>query len=143
MQIQLQVRQVNTTYTVTVSSGDESCTSMHDINIGTEQTLSVTVNGSLTLCPNETVELIAESGFINYQWTTSETGSFIVVGESGNYSVSAQTLSGCPASSATYSVFEDAPFADEGTSNGTIDVCDLNSITLTAETGFSNYVWSN
>lgn len=135
----------NTTYTVTVSSGDESCTSNAsvDINIGTEQTLLVTVNGSLTLCPNETVELIAESGYINYQWTTSETGSSIVVGESGNYSVSAQTLSGCPASSATYSVFEDAPFVINVTPNGTIDVCDLNSITLTAENGYSNYIWSN
>jgi hypothetical protein len=136
---------MNTTYTVTVSSGDISCTSNAsvDVSIGTEQTLSVTVNGSLTLCPNETVELIAESGYSNYQWSTNETGSSIIISEAGNYSVSAQSVSGCPASSSTYTVLEDTPFTINVTPNGTIDVCDLNSLTLTAETGYSNYIWSN
>jgi hypothetical protein len=87
----------NTTYTLTVINGDVSCSASAsvDVTVETPQPVSISVNGSLDLCGNETVELIASPNFSSYQWSNNSSSNAIVVSTSGTYSVSAQTSFGC------------------------------------------------
>ena len=61
--------------------------------------LSVTPAGPITLCAGETVTLVAQNGFSNYQWSNNEFGQSLEVGLSGGYSVSANNANGCPGAS--------------------------------------------
>ena len=133
------------TYTVTVSNGNVNCssTSSVDVSIGSTQTLPVTVIGSLLLCPNETLELQADPGFTNYLWSTTETSSSIVVSAAGSFSVSAESVTGCPAVSAVYTVTQDVPFAVLVTPSEDVQLCGNETVLLSAQAGLSNYVWSN
>ena len=133
------------TYTVTVSNGNVNCssTSSVDVSIGSTQTLPVTVIGSLLLCPNETLELQADPGFTNYLWSTTETSSSIVVSAAGSFSVSAESVTGCPAVSAVYTVTQDVPFAVSVTPSEDVQLCGNETVLLSAQAGLSNYVWSN
>lgn len=87
----------NTTYTLTVINGDISCSASAsvDVSVETPQPVTISVNGSLDLCGNETVELIASSNFNSYQWSNNAVSNAIVVSLEGTYSVSAQTSFGC------------------------------------------------
>lgn len=87
----------NTTYTLTVINGDVSCSASAsvDVTVETPQPVSISVNGSLNLCGNETVELIASPNFSSYQWSNNSSSNAIVVSTAGTYSVSAQSSFGC------------------------------------------------
>lgn len=87
----------NTTYTLTVINGDVSCSASAsvDVNVETPQSIAISVNGSLDLCGNETVELIASSNFSSYQWSNNAVSPAIVVSSAGTYSVTAQSSFGC------------------------------------------------
>lgn len=133
-----------TSYTVTVSTGDENCTATAtvDVSVGNTQTLPVTANGDLVLCANETLQLTAESGFSNYQWSNNQNGNSITVNASGTYTVTAESNNGCEAISDPIVVTASAPFQVDITPSGPINVCGSDPVILTAEAGFTNYQWS-
>ncbi len=56
---------------------------------------SVALNGRPALCEGDTVELIAESGYAAYRWSTGETAARITVTTAGIYSVEVTNQSGC------------------------------------------------
>jgi hypothetical protein len=68
-----------------------------DLDICSEFTVTVEASGSTTLCDGETVELaaIGGTGSNTYLWSTGATTTSIVVGTSGNYSVTVTNLAGC------------------------------------------------
>ena len=134
-----------TAYTVTVSTGQENCeaSATIDVGVGSTQTLPVTFQGDQVLCPNETLQLTAESGFTNYQWSNNQTGNAITVSTAGTYSVSANGTNGCNAVSDPIVITASAPFQVDITPPGPINICGANPVILTAESGFTNYQWSN
>lgn len=67
-------------------------------------TLTVAINGDLEICGNETVDLVAQSGFASYTWSNGFTGSTLTVNSTGGYSVSAVTSGGCSAVSGVFNV---------------------------------------
>jgi hypothetical protein len=134
-----------TTYTVTVSTGDENCvaTASVDVSVGNTQTLPVIASDDLVLCANETLQLTAESGFSNYQWSNNQNGNSITVSSAGTFTVTAESSNGCEAISEPIVVTTSAPFQVDITPAGPIDVCGSDPVILTAESGFTNYQWSN
>lgn len=58
--------------------------------------ITITPNGSTTLCPNQNVELTAPSGY-NYQWSTGESTQRITVTQAADYTVTITDCSGCTA----------------------------------------------
>jgi PKD repeat protein len=105
--------------------------------------LDVTPSGPLSFCQGQSVTLTAASGFTGYVWSNSQTGSSITVTHAGNYTVSAQSSAGCTATSPVITVTVD----NQGgvltvTPSGDITICDGDSVTLSAQTGYSGYTWS-
>jgi hypothetical protein len=66
--------------------------------------VSVTPAGPITLCEGETVTLVAQNGFSNYQWSNNTPGQQLVVSSSGGYSVSANNGNGCSGASQVVNV---------------------------------------
>jgi PKD repeat protein len=132
------------TYSVSAEGG--TCGGISDdvvVSVSPAQALSIIPSGSIVLCQGETVTLVAQAGFTNYVWSTNESGNELEVGLAGLYSVSATDENGCTAVSSNVNVSINPVFNVDVTPSGTISLCDGESITLTAQSGFSNYVWSN
>lgn len=107
-------------------------------------TVNVTANGPLALCDGQTVTLTAASGFDSYLWNTGATTAAITVSTPGDYSVTA-IGSGCTLTSQIISVTTagNVPGGLTITPSGNVTFCAGQNLTLTAQAGFSNYVWSN
>ncbi|MDP4759664.1 MAG: right-handed parallel beta-helix repeat-containing protein [Schleiferiaceae bacterium] len=64
---------------------------------------SIAVNGSLDLCPGDSVELSANPG-LTYSWTSGDSTQAITVGQTGNFSVDITNGFGCTSTSALQNV---------------------------------------
>ncbi len=105
--------------------------------------LDVTADGPLVLCQNDDVVLTAASGFTNYHWSNSILGISQTFSQAGNFQVSATDANGCQYTSANQIISIDPPFTISINPSGNITLCEGDEIDLQAQTGFSNYVWSN
>ena len=131
-------------YSVTATSNGCSATSAPVVvTVTNSQTLNVTADGPLSLCQGQDVVLTADPGFSNYTWSNGQSGQSITVTTAGSYTVSAQGTGGCDAVSSAQVVTISPPFSVAITPSGTVTLCQGQSATLTAQAGFSNYVWSN
>ena len=63
---------------------------------------SITVTGSLDLCPGDTVTLAAQGGMNDYFWSNGTYSSSIDITQSGNYNVALVNSFGCIDTSNTY-----------------------------------------
>jgi hypothetical protein len=65
----------------------------------------------LTICPGDSSDICAPSGFITYKWNTGDTGICLDVNSPGNYFVTVTNNTGCQAGSnlLTISVFQSPP----------------------------------
>lgn len=113
------------------------------VTVSSTQTLNVNADGPLSLCPGQDVVLTAEAGFSNYLWSNGESGQSITVESAGTFTVTAQGSSGCDAESQPQVVTISPPFSVSITPSGNLSLCQGETITLTAQAGFSDYVWSN
>ena len=111
-------------------------------------TPSIFVDGSTTLCPGQSVDLIAKGrrSYSTYLWSTGETTPKITVNQSGTYVLTiTNALGGCSFSASTT---VDINVLDNGyqpaiTALTPAIVCQPGFVTLGADAGFSNYTWSN
>lgn len=120
-------------------------------NVGTTnvviETLPIVVltpSGDLSICDGANIVLNASPGFSVYNWQNVNSSSqTATVNQAGSYSVIATSASGCVGQSNVVNVaFENTPTI-EITPSDTLQFCiGLNGI-LTAQNGFSNYLWSN
>ena len=67
------------------------------IGAGPDANPKVNIGGLIKICPGDAVKLNAGS-FSKYQWSTGDTASFIIVADSGIYSVLVENSAGCTAS---------------------------------------------
>jgi hypothetical protein len=106
--------------------------------------MSTSPQGNVTSC-EDSVILTAVNGFTSYTWTTTDTTQAIEVNTSGEYSVSGQDANGCTSVSPPINVTIDSgpPAVISITPAGPLSFCTGSPITLVAQSGFQNYVWSN
>ena len=102
----------------------------------------LTINGSLSICPGDTTQLLAPTGFSNYLWSTGQSGQKIEVNNEGLFFAILTDSNGCV--SLTHSVEirfikDSVPliFSPEGSV-----ICQGDTLILKASPG-NNYSWSN
>lgn len=134
------------TYTVTLTQAFSGCSSTASIDVlPATITASISASGSLELCPGEKVDLEAIGGNASssYLWSTGETTQTITVETTGNYVVTITQGAGCSGTSAPIHVEAyDVNFEPKFVPNGPLTFCKPGSVTLTADPGFSGYLWS-
>jgi gliding motility-associated-like protein len=85
-------------YTVTLIGAAGVCetTVPFTIGVGPDANPIVNIGGLIKICPGDAVKLNA-GNFEKYLWSIGDTSSFIVVSDSGVYSVSVENTAGCTA----------------------------------------------
>ena len=130
---------------VTDTNGCESPISQTiTTNVITIPTPSITAQNPTTFCEGESVTLTAPSGFSNYLWSNGETTQSIIVTDSDTFDVIVTDTNGCqsmPSASITTTAIS-ATIAPVITVNGNTNLCEGESVTLSAPAGFSSYLWS-
>ncbi|MFN8166966.1 MAG: T9SS type A sorting domain-containing protein, partial [Bacteroidia bacterium] len=104
----------STSECINVSTGGIYAVTIHDAVgcvandtqlVTVRQNPSVFISGLLSICPGDSTDLCATSGFASYLWQDSTTDRCLTVNTSGNYSVTVIDSAGCSAStSATITV---------------------------------------
>lgn len=104
--------------------------------------VSITANGPLTFCEGDTLWLRASGGFVTWRWNNGGPFQDLAVTASGRYSVRAVNAAGCIAFSDTVdAVMLPRPLAVI-TSDKSFTLCANDSLTLDAQDGYAQYLWS-
>nr|HPH81965.1 T9SS type A sorting domain-containing protein [Flavobacteriales bacterium] len=135
-------------YSVSAIGSNTCLTNSNEVSVSfyTPQEISIISSEGTTICPGDSVELQATNGFTDYEWSSPSgisIGQTIFASQSGNYAVNATDINGCHSISESVLIDQGAIDNISITPNGTIQVCAGGSITLSAESGFVNYTWSN
>ena len=102
----------------------------------------LTVSGSTSICPGDTVELLAPSSFSNYVWSNNQTGQALQVRNEGRFFALLTDSQGCVALTQAVEIQwidENIPAIFSPLGN---TVCQGDTLVLTASSG-ENYNWSN
>lgn len=137
-------------YTVTYTAPAGNClipgSNIGSTNVVIESTptVSVTPSGNLSICSGSNITLNATPGFASYNWqNVNSTNQTALINQAGSYSVFATSASGCIGESNVVNVsIENSPTIII-TPSDTLRFCNGLSGNLIAQSGFSNYVWSN
>ena len=131
---------VNTAGTFSVSvtnSGGCSGTSSVTTSLFTRPSPAIT--GNLTFCAGTSTTLDAGAGYNSFLWSTGDTTRTISVTAAGNYPVTVTNSNGC---SGTASVNTSLYTPPTPAITGNTGFCPGGSATLSANDGFSTYLWS-
>ncbi|MEO5571059.1 MAG: fibronectin type III domain-containing protein [Bacteroidia bacterium] len=130
------------TYSVSVgqSNGCSATSSAIAVNVSSVATPTISANGAVTFCQGSSVTLTASSGS-SYLWTPgNQTTQSITVSTSGSYSVRVTNAAGCSASSSVQNVTVNVPAVPVITPNGSTNIIQGQTVTLTSSSGAS-YSW--
>ncbi len=121
------------------TTGGVSCT----------HTATINQTGTINSCSGQPVILTCNSDpNFTYQWRKNgiyipgNNNDSLIVTQSGSYSVII-SVNGCPVASTSVSVNFQSITQPTITSSGTIQPCIGGSVTLSASSGYSGYLWSN
>jgi gliding motility-associated-like protein len=128
------------TYTATGGNGCTDATSEFVITVNPLPVISITPDGSLTLCAGGSVKLTASAG-VTYLWSNSATGQDITVSTSGIYTVTVTDENGCSASIGETVTVNPLP-STTITPSGATTFCQGGSVTLSAPAGATSYLWN-
>lgn len=130
---------VTTTYTVNATNS-YGCSGSNTFTVNTLPLPNITLTGTLSICPNDTITLSAGGG-LTYTWSTGAVGgSNILVSPSVTtvYSVTGTDANGCSNSAQVTVTVNPVNWAVSGPSV----ICHGDSVTLTASGG-GTYLWGN
>ena len=127
-------------YDVTVTDVN-GCTGSASISLTVNALPVPSITGDNDICQGETTTIDAGAGYSSYQWSngagTSQTAS---VGTSANYIVTVTDANGCTGTASMNVTVNALPTPSI---TGLTSICQGNSTTLDAGTGYSTYQWSN
>jgi gliding motility-associated-like protein len=139
---------VNTanTYSVTVSDAN-ACTATASAVITVNPLPALSISGSTSICPNSTLTLSATTGMSSYLWDTNDgvingalNGETIDITSAGTYTVVVSDANSCTATASLTVIPSNSLSVNIG---GDTNLCQTESTTLDAGTGFTSYIWSN
>lgn len=125
-------------YSVTVTNTN-GCSGSDDITIGSFPQPTVNLGPNRNLCVGASTTLNAGPGFVSYQWFPSGSTQSITVSSPGTYMVTVTDANGCEDMD-TIVVNQVIPAAFDLGNDTTL--CPGTSISYTAPSGFSSYLWS-
>ena len=126
------------TYFVTVTNSI-GCAGVDSVTVLVEPTPTPDIMGILAICEGEATLLETEAGFANYLWSDGSTGTSLNVTAGGNYSVTVTSQAGCSGSNTVTVVESPNPEPDI---TGDLQICEGETATLDAGSGFTEYLWS-
>lgn len=130
----------NTSQISLIVTAENSCRDSATVNVVAHANPDVVISGPTTFCEGTAVLLYAESGFAEYQWSTEETGNnSITVSRGGVISLTVVDENSCT-DTATVTITEYA--LPEVSISGPVFLCEGDSVTLSATSGFQSYNWS-
>jgi len=132
---------INAAGTYVVSSSD-ACYAYSDsviVSVIPTPALTLSPNGSQTLCQGNSLQLTATANVGTPQWSSGQTGNSISVNAAGTYIVSVSNSCGTAADSVQVSIATTPSISV--TPSATIQICNGQSQTITAS-GAQNYHWS-
>lgn len=106
---------------------------------------TIVANGSTNICDGGSVQLTAPSGYAGYLWSNGETTQSIQVSVSGSYFVRVSDAAGCisdPSNIIDVLVYPPVP-VPVITALGPTNLCDGETVVLSAPAGYTSYLWSN
>lgn len=134
------------TYTVNGidENGCEASSNDIIVELINPSTINVSPAGPILRCPNLSVTLSASQGFTDYVWSPGNVqGTSYTLIDAGEYSVTATSPEGCTVTSNVVAFgFHPTPPLIEVTPNGPITICQGESVVLTADTGYTQYLWN-
>jgi len=121
----------------------EGCTVQSNqltINQTASPQINITPSGPQSLC-NGALELSATPGMSTYNWSNAQSTSTITVSQAGDFSVICYDSQGCSGESDTVTV-TGGSLPQVSISAPTNTICPGETILLTADPGFSSYLWN-
>ncbi|MEM9819679.1 MAG: DUF642 domain-containing protein [Bacteroidota bacterium] len=127
------------TYSVTVSDAT-GCTGIAEATVVENPLPTANISGNQPICTGDMISLDAGGGFANYLWSDGTNNQNLEVSEGGTYAITVTDSNGCTATTQV-NVVENA----NPTPNiiGPAAFCEGSTITLDADAGYSNYLWSD
>ncbi len=135
---EIEVSEENT-YIVTVTDIN-GCTTSTEIEITIDNELFPSIDGSETICPDESITLDVGNGFINYLWNDGSEEASITIYNGGWYSITVSDDNGCEG---TAEIYVEEVEAEQVEILGDLSVCLSDLAILNASEGFSIYEWEN
>ncbi len=127
------------TFTVTVTDLN-GCSGTASVSTTVNPLPTPVISGVTSICQNATTTFDAGAGYASYQWSNSASGQTISTGTAGTYSVTVTDANGCTGSaSINLSV---NPLPTPSISGNTV-FCLGDNTTLSANSGFVSYLWSD
>ncbi len=103
----------------------------------------INIVGPSIFCEGDSATLEAPTGMVRYLWSTGDTTETIVVREAGDYQVQVFDANECSNISDTVQIRTLAPEIPKITASGPTSICEGTSVQLAADSGYTNYIWSN
>jgi len=129
------------TYTVTVTDGN-TCTASANTTIIENPNPTPIITGNLSYCIGFSTTLDAGSNYTTYLWNDGSSVQTLLVSNPGDYTVTVTDGNGCTGSTSV-SVIQNQATTTNISANGPLTFCDGDSVRLSADLGYSSYLWSN
>lgn len=126
-----------------LSAADSSgCTGIDSQTVVIFPTRRVALSGVRDMCEGDTIEVIAESGYSAYRWSTGDTTDRIMIGDSGTYYVEVFGGGPCVTRFDTFHVAIRIPTKPQivATRDTITSPCQI--VQLDAGAGYMDYLWS-
>ncbi len=104
---------------------------------------SISASGPIPVCAGGNVTLVSDSVYVSYLWSDNSTGNSINVTQPGSYYMAGTDASGCNFTSNTINVTFNPPAPTTITASGATSFCPGGSVTLTSDSAFTSYLWTD
>ena len=130
---------IGDTYTVTVTN-DNGCTSEDSHIVFAYNSPMPDIQGEVFFCNGESTFLFVDDGFEEYLWSEGAITFGAEISQSGTYTVTVTNNNDCTGTDEII-VVEQPPVKPVITGN--LQICTGSTTTLTVNSGFNEYLWSN
>ncbi len=131
----------NYSVTVTNQIGCSTTSVVNAVVVNPIPTATITAGGSTTICSGSPVSLSAPAGG-TYLWSNGATSQSINASIAGAYTVTVSSLAGCSATSTPTTIVVNALPSAAISSSGSTTFCQGGSVSLSAASGLSAYLWN-
>ncbi|MCX6291559.1 MAG: T9SS type A sorting domain-containing protein [Bacteroidetes bacterium] len=139
----------STAQCITVTCGGCYCVTVTDASGFTSQCCvhvtvipapSCCISGNTRICQGQSTTLCAPAGSSSYLWSNGATTRCITVSSAGTYSVTVTNCHGCSSTCSATVTVNPMPVCSI---SGNTSICQGQSTSLCAPSGYSNYHWNN
>ncbi|HLP19623.1 MAG TPA: lectin-like protein, partial [Chitinophagales bacterium] len=125
----------------TDANGCEYMSNTINVTFNPPAATTISADNTIPVCAGGNINLIADSVFVQYQWSDNSAGTSINVTAPGNYFLNGTAANGCQFTSNIINVTFNPPAPTTITAGGPVSFCPGGSVTLTSDSVFTSYLW--